>query len=495
MLKADLIEYDALGQAELIKNGDIKSSELVELTIERIEKINPKINSVIYKMYDEARKLAEKWDKEISTNKKIDAPFSGVPFLLKDICAEYKGTPYYAGAKLLEGYISEWDSELVKRQKAAGLIIVGKTNTPEFGIPPTTEPVLFGPTRNPWNLNIIAGGSSGGSAAAVAAGIVPMAHGNDGGGSIRIPASCCGVFGLKPTRARNPLGPRYGDIGSGMVVEHALTRTVRDSAALLDATSGPDLGDPYYAPHKKRPYLEEIRQEVGRLKIGFLTSIPKGWSFTTKIHPDCENAVRDAAHLCEKLEHNVVEVNPKELSHKNLFQTFSVLFTSVSGSTLTYIEKELGSKITEDQVEPLTWLIYKISTTQTASDYLLALEECQLFSRKLAQWYHNGGYDLFLTPTLTIPPVKIGTFTSENMGKIVQIMNQMAAFTSVFNSTGQPAMSVPLYWSTENIPIGIQFAAPFGDEATLFRLAAQLEQERPWTNRKPPIFCGESSIL
>ncbi len=489
-MKVELIEYDAIGLGEMVREREIKPSELVEITIERIERVNPQINAVIHKMYDEARKTAETWDKEISAGKKVDALFSGVPFLLKDICAEYKGAPYYAGAKILEGNISELDSELVKRQKAAGLIVVGKTNTPEFGILPTTEPVLFGPTRNPWDLNIIAGGSSGGSAAAVAAGIIPMAHGNDGGGSIRIPASCCGIFGLKPTRARNPLGPRYGDIGGGVVAEHALTRTVRDSAALLDATSGPDLGDPYYAPHKKRPYLEEIRQEVGRLKIGYLTSVPKGWSFETKIHPDCEKAVKKGAQLCESLGHNVVEINPEELSHANLFRTFGIVFTSVSVSALTAIEKELGSKITEDQVEPLTWLIYKMAATRTASDYLLALGECQLFSRKIAQWFHKDGYDLFLTPTLTIPPVKIGSFTAEKVGKSLQIMGQMAAFTSVFNSTGQPAMSIPLYWNADNLPIGLQFAGRFGDEATLFRLAAQLEQERPWIDRKPPIYCS-----
>ena len=489
-MKVELIEYDAIGLGEMVREHEIKPSELVEITIERIEQVNPQINAVIHKMYDEARKTAEIWDKEITAGKKMDAIFSGVPFLLKDICAEYKGAPYYSGAKILKGYISKLDSELVKRQKAAGLIVVGKTNTPEFGILPTTEPVLFGPTRNPWDLNIIAGGSSGGSAAAVAAGIIPMAHGNDGGGSIRVPASCCGIFGLKPTRARNPLGPRYGDLGSGVVAEHALTRTVRDSAALLDATSGPDIGDPYYAPHKKRPYLEEIRQEVGRLKIGYLTSIPKGWSFETKIHPDCEKAVKDSAQLCESLGHNVVEVNPEELSYANLFQTFGILFSSISVSGLTALEKELGSKITEDQVEPLTWLLYKMGATRTASDYLLALGECQLFSRKIAQWFHKDGYDLLLTPTLTIPPVKIGSFTAEKVGKTIQLMGQMAAFTSVFNTTGQPAMSIPLYWNTDNLPIGLQFAGRFGDEATLFRLAVQLEQERPWIDRKPPIYCN-----
>ncbi len=489
-MKAELIEYDAIGLGEMVREREIKPSELVEMTIEQIERVNPKLNTVIYKMYDEARKNAEKWDKEISTSKKIDALFSGIPFLLKDICAEYEGTPYCSGAKLLKNNVSKWDTELVKRHKAVGLIVVGKTNTPEFGILPTTEPVLFGPTRNPWDLNITAGGSSGGSAAAVAAGIVPMAHGNDGGGSIRIPASCCGVFGLKPTRARNPLGPRYGDIGSGIVSEHALTRTVRDSAALLDATSGPDIGDPYFAPPKKRPYLEEIRHEMGRLKIGYLTSVPKGWSSNTKVHPDCEKAVKDVAQLCESLGHNVVDVNPEELSYANLFTAFSVMYISITGSSLAYIEKELGTKITEDQMEPLTWLFYKNAVRRTASDYILALEECQLFSRKIAQWFHKDGYDLLLTPTMSIPPVKIGSFTAEKISKSFQLMSQMSAFTSIFNITGQPAMSVPLYWNADNLPIGLQFAARFGDEATLFRLAAQLEQERPWIDRKPSIHCS-----
>jgi amidase len=224
----------------------------------------------------------------------MDARFSGVPFLLKDLVAEFKGAPFHEGSRAVKGYVSKIDSELVRRQKAGGLIIVGKTNTPEFGALPTTEPILYGPTHNPWDPSLTPGGSSGGSAAAVAAGIVPMAHGNDGGGSIRIPASCCGLFGLKPTRGRNPLGPLFGDIGSGIVHEHAVTRTVRDSAALLDVTSGPDLGDPYYAPPKERPFLEEVGRNPGRLKIGFLTRIPDGWSDRTQLHPDCESAVKDA---------------------------------------------------------------------------------------------------------------------------------------------------------------------------------------------------------
>ena len=494
-MKVELIEYDALGLAEMIRDGEIKASELVEMTIERIERINPKLNAVIHKMYDEAREIAKNWDKEINSSKRADVVFGGVPFLLKDLLAEYKGAPFSEGSAAVHGYIPKLDTELVRRQKAAGLITVGKTNTPEFGCLPTTEPTLFGPTLNPWNQNIIPGGSSGGSAVAVAAGIVPLAHGNDGGGSIRIPASCCGVFGLKPTRARNPLGPFFGDFASGIAVEHALSRTVRDSAALLDATSGPDIGDPYYAPPKKRPYLEEVGQDAGCLNIGFLSSIPTGWSFETKIHPDCEKAVKDATQLCESLGHNVEEVNAEELSYNNLFLHFGVIFSSSTGQVFAYWERELGKKITQDQVEPVTWLFYQNAATRTGADYLVAVEECQRFSRKVALWFYKGNYDILLTPTLTTLPIKLGSLAPTNLakaGKTIQLMNKLVAFTFVYNATGQPAMSVPLYWNADEIPIGIQFAARFGDEATLFRLAAQMEQERPWADRKPSIHCSKS---
>jgi amidase len=490
-LKDELIEYDALNLAEMIRNGEIKSSELVELIIERIERINPKINAIIHKMYDEAREKAQKWDNEISSGKKSIPIFSGVPFLLKDLMAEYANAPLSEGSKAIHGYIAPLDTELVKRHKAAGLITVGKTNTPEFGCVPTTEPKLFGPTLNPWDQNIIPGGSSGGSAVAVATGIVPLAHGNDYGGSLRIPASCCGVFGLKPTRARNPLGPYFGDFASGIVAEHGLSRTVRDSAALLDATSGPDVGDPYYAPPKKRPFLEELEVDVGRLKIGFLTSIPTGWSFETKMHPECEKAVRDAAQLCEELGHKVEEINSEELNYKNLFMHFGVIFSSSTCQAIAYWESVLNKKITQDELEPITWLFYQNAATRSGADYLIAVEHCQRFSRKLAQWFHKGDFDLLLNTTLTTPPIKVGFFKATNLakaGRDIQLMSKLVAFTFVYNISGQPAMSVPLYWTADNIPIGIQFAAPFGDEATLFRLAAQLEQERPWIDRKPPIY-------
>ncbi len=490
-MKDELIGYDAIGLSELIRKGEIKPVELLEIAIQRIEKVNPKLNSVIHKMYDEAHQMAEKCYSLRTDNQSPESPFCGIPFLLKDLIAECKGAPFNEGSRAVKGYVSKIDSELVKRKKAGGLIIVGKTNTPEFGLLPTTEPALYGATVNPWNPNLTPGGSSGGSAAAVAAGIVPMAHGNDAGGSIRIPASCCGLFGLKPTRGRNPLGPLFGDIGSGIVQEHAITQTVRDSAALLDLTSGPDLGAPYYAPPKQRPFLEEVGRDPGRLKIGFLTSIPEGWSLETQLHPDCERAVRDAASLCEHLGHFLQEIVPQDLSYPNLFKRFGVLLSCLAGRFIAYWEAELGKRLTEDHLEPQTWITYQAGLKRTGADYLGALEDIQRFARKLSNWYVQGGYDLILSPTIGIPPVKLGSFrpVSEDPMNWARMANLFCAFTYVYNLTGQPAMSVPLFWNQDNVPIGIQFAGRFGDEARLFRLAGQLEQARPWADRRPPIHC------
>lgn len=472
---------DAIEQAELVRKKEVKPIELVESVIERIDRLNPQLNAVITPMYEIAREAA---------NGKIpDGPFTGVPFLLKDLLAEYKGAPFEEGSRAVQGYVSKIDSELVKRQKAAGLIIVGKTNTCEFGLLPTTEPKLKGPTLNPWNPDLTPGGSSGGSAVAVAAGIVPMAHGNDGGGSIRCPASCCGIFGLKPTRGRNPLGPTFGDGGGGLVQEHAVTRTVRDSAALLDATSGPDLGDPYYAPPKERPFLEEVKLEPRRLKIGFLTAIPEGWSLETQIHSDCLSAVKDAASLCESIGHVVEDITPDDLSHPKINIFFGHIFSCIAGRFIAYWEEELGKKINNDQVEPMTWASYQAGLKRTGADYLGRVEEIQRFSRKIARWFHQGEYDLLLSPTLSIPPVKLGSFDPKPDDPMFgfKTTSSFVAFTYIQNITGQPAMSVPLYWNEDNVPIGVQFAGRFGDEATLFRLAAQLEKARPWADKRPPV--------
>ena len=491
-MEDELVEYDAIGLSELIRKGEITPAELLETTIHRIEKVNPKLNAVIYRMYDQARATAENWSSDAKAAKSSDSVFCGIPFLLKDLVAECKGTPFNEGSRAVQGYISKLDSEIVKRHKASGLIIVGKTNTPEFGILTTTEPTIYGPTLNPWDPSLTPGGSSGGSAAAVAAGILPMAHGNDGGGSIRIPASCCGLFGLKPTRGRNPLGPLFGDIGGGIVHEHAVTRTVRDSAALLDVTSGPDLGDPYHAPPIERPFLEEITKGVGRLKIGLLTCVPEGWNEETALHPDCEAAVKDAAQLCEDLGHSVEEISTVQLSHPDLPQTFVLIFTCFVGHVVAYWERELGKKIKPDEVEPVTWDLYQESLKITGAAYLVAMEELQRFSRKIANWYHKGNYDMLLSPTMRIPPTKIGFFQSspDDPMKWIRIALSFVAFTRTQNITGQPAISVPLYWNNDNIPIGVQFAGRVGDEATLFRLAAQLEQARPWADKKPPIHCS-----
>jgi amidase len=487
----ELIGFDAIGLSELIRKGDITPTELLDIIIDRVEKINPKLNAVIYKMYDQARAAAIDMISGTKVPKISDSIFFGVPFLLKNLFAECKDTPFTDGSRSVQGYTSKLDSEIVKRHKAGGLIIVGKSNSSEFGILTTAEPTFYGPTYNPWDLSLTPGGSSGGSAAAVASGIMPMAHGSDGGGSIRIPASCCGVFGLKPTRGRNPLGPLFGDVGGGILHEHGLTRTVRDSAALLDVTSGPELGDPYYAPPKNGPYLTEVGRDPGKLKIGFLSRVPEGWNEETALHPDCEAAVKDAALLCEDLGHTVEEISNGQLAFPDLPQNFIIIFISFVGHAFAYWERELGKKIKQDEVESVTWELYQESLKTTGASYLVAMENLQRFSRKLAVWYHKGNYDLLLSPTMRIPPTKIGAFdpTLEDPMKSIRIALSFVAFTRTQNITGQPAMSVPLYWNEDEIPIGVQFAGCFGDEASLFRLAGQLEQARPWADKKPPTHC------
>ena len=488
----DLTKYDAIALGELIRKGEINPVELLDSTIQRIEKVNPTLNAVIHKMYDQAHESAEYWSTRLNRDQAMDAIFCGVPFLLKDLLAECKGAPFSEGSRFVNGYTSKLDTELVKRQKAGGLIIVGKTNASEFGGLPLTDCAIFGSTLNPWGLSLTPGGSSGGSAAAVAAGIVPMAHGNDGGGSVRIPASCCGLFGLKPTRGRNPQGPYFGDLASGLVSEHALTRTIRDSAALLDVTSGPGIGDPYYAPAKERPFLEEVKRDAGSLKIGFLTSAPEGWGNERQMHSDCLNAVKDAARLCEEMGHIVEEIAPEQLSDPHIQQHYNVIWSSLMGHFIAYWERELGRKFGEDDIESLNWEDYQAGLKITGADYLVTLEEVQSFSRKIASWYYDGGYDLLLTPTMRIPPSKFGTFnsTKEDPTKLLDVASSFNPFARIQNLTGQPAMSVPLFWNEDNVPIGVHFAGRFGDEATLFRLAAQLEQARPWADRKPPFHCS-----
>jgi amidase len=470
----DLAFLDATAQAELVRRKEAKPIELVDAAIERIERLNPTLNAIVTPMYDLARKAA--------TGPLPDWPLAGVPYLLKDLGAEYGGVRFTEGSVFLRDYVSECDSELVVRLKRAGLIVVGKTNTPEFGILPTAEPHLFGPSHNPWNTGHSTGGSSGGSAAAVAAGLVPAAHANDGGGSIRIPASCCGLFGLKPTRGRNPLGPHYGDMFNGLVCEHAVTRSVRDSAALLDATSGPDVGDPYWAPPPARPFLQEVGASPGRLRIAFTAQAATG----AEVHPDCVASVRDAAALCTELGHTVTEVAPT-LDGQLVTQAFITLWSAGCAWSVDDWARRAGRKPTPDLFEPLTWALREMGRQHSASAYLLALQDLQKISREVARFFVD--YDIWLTPTLGEPPVPLGTFDSPPENPLQGLMRAAAyvPFTPICNITGQPAMSVPLYWNAGGLPVGSHFIGRFGDEATLFRLAAQLEQARPWAGRRPPV--------
>jgi amidase len=470
----DVAAFDALGQAELVREDRVSPQELVEAAIERIERVNPKLNCVVTPLYEQARATA--------AGELPAGPFSGVPFLLKDLLASYAGVPMTEGSKLLSDYVPEHDSELVRRHKASGLVIVGKTNTPEFGILGTTEPEFLGPTHNPWDPGRSTGGSSGGSAAAVAAGLVPMAHANDGGGSIRIPASCCGVFGLKPTRGRNPLGPEHGDLISGLVAEHAVTRSVRDSAALLDATAGPDLGDPYWAPPSNESFLTQVGKDPGRLRIAFSAEPP----IPSDVHPDCVTAVVDAAALCETLGHHVEEARPP-LDPEPLWAAVDIVWSTGISTDIEGWSRTLGRAVTRDDVEPLTWAVHEHGRAWTAADYLLAISELQRASRAIARWHQT--YDLWLTPTVSTPPPVLGWFDSvpENPLRGYERDSAFCPFTPIQNFSGQPAMSVPLWWNEFELPIGVQFAARFGDESTLFRLAGQLEQARPWAERRPPI--------
>jgi len=468
--------FDATGLAELVRKGEVQPLELIEAAIERIERWNPRLNAVVTPLFEQARAAAKEPLPE--------GPFRGVPFLLKDLGAggALGGVRMTMGTAFMSRFVPDHDSELVKRLKRSGLIILGKTNTPELGILPTTEPRFLGACRNPWNLSRTTGGSSGGSAAAVAAGLAPMAHANDGGGSIRIPASCCGLFGLKPTRARTPLGPDYGDLFSGLIADHAVTRSVRDSASLLDATSGPDVGDPYWAPPPERPFLQEVGQSPGKLRVAFTTKAVGDIS----VHADCIKAVQDAARLCASLGHEVEEAS-LDLPWEMISQSFTVLWSAGCAFVIDGLSFVTGKTPNPGEFEPLTWALYSMGKKQEASAYLLSLSLLQRFSREVARFFLR--YDTLLTPTLSEPPLPLGSFDSppDNPLHGLRMAEKFVPFTPICNITGQPAMSIPLYWNAEGLPIGVHFVGRFGDEATLFRLAAQLEEACPWNKRFPSL--------
>ena len=487
--------YDAVGLAELVKKGEVSPADLCEEAIARIEKLNPRINAVVCKIYDSARATAK--------GPLPDGPFTGVPFLLKDLLDALAGVPMTSGSRGYRNYIPAQDSETVRRYKKAGLVILGKTNTPEFGLLGYTEPLLFGPCRNPWNTDHTPGGSSGGSAAAVASGMAPIASGGDGGGSLRIPASCCGLFGLKPSRGRNPTGPEYGEIWQGAVALHVLTRSVRDSAVMLDAMQGAEPGAPYVIAPPERPYREEIARDAGKLVIAMDTASPVG----REVHPECVQAVEKTAKLLESLGHRVVEARPN-INGKAVAIAYIIMNCGEIAADVKKMEAYLGRKATTNDLELPTRTLGMLGRAISAGEFVAAIREWDQAARAMGKFFQ--AHDLYLTPTLARPPVKIGElapkpaeraamsiFNALHAGKLLQAtglvekvaIDNFAAtpFTQVPNLSGLPAMSVPLHWSSDGLPVGVQFVAPFANEAVLFRLAAQLEKAAPWFDRRPAL--------
>lgn len=488
-------QYDALGLAELVQRREVTPAELLDLAIARADAVNPKINAVVHRFDDRARS-------QIAGG--LQGPFAGVPFLLKDLMASYAGEPLRSGSRFLADFVPPHDSELVRRYKAAGLVIFGKTNTPELGLAPFTEPKLFGPTLNPWNTNRTAGGSSGGAAAAVAAGIVPMANGGDGGGSIRIPASCNGLVGLKPSRGLIPCGPDHGDSWWGFASEHVLTRTVRDTAAALDATAGPDAGCPYYlSPDSSYLGALSAPSAKKRLRIAFSDHPLVGRS----MDPECREGLKRTVQLLQDLGHELVEAAPT-VSREEFLRAFVTMLAGETAAVLTLAARFLGRPLNRQEIEPETLALARLGQAINAEEVGIARLYFGQLTRSIGHWFAD--YDVLLTPTLARPPfptaalqgtlpekAQLAAFNSLPIAGLVKSSNLLHKFsekhfdwipnTPVFNVTGQPSISLPLHWSADGLPVGMMFTAPIGQDAMLLQLSAELEQAQPWFNRVPPI--------
>ena len=464
--------YDGLGLAELIRSKDVSASDLLETALQRADAVNPIINAVTQRFDDLARNSI---DKALT-----GGAFAGVPFLLKDLHLLLSGTVTTSGSNLYKEYAADRNSTLVDRYLDAGFVIFGKTNSPEFGLTVTTEPQLFGATRNPWNTDHSPGGSSGGAAAAVAAGIVPIAHASDGGGSVRLPASACGLFGLKPTRGRIPAGPDRGEGWNGCSINHVITRSVRDSAAVLDATGGSEPGEPYSAPAAPDSFLEALSDEPSALRIGLSTLSPIG----TDVHGDCVAAVQHAAKLCESLGHHVEEMT-LPLDGPQLAQAIGTVIGVDIASRFGQLGAERGRDVTEDEVEYVTWRTANNGRAVSGVELLRATQTMHQASRQMARLFED--YDVILEPTFGQPPVRLGTINTmeKDIGHYTRTLLEASPFTSRYNLTGLPSMSVPLYWNEADLPIGAMFTGPFGRDDQLLRLAAQLERAAPWKDKRP----------
>lgn len=491
---ADYQRHDGLGLAALVRDGEVSAGELLEVAIARAEAVNPQLNAIIVPMHEIARERAKQ---------ALSGPFAGVPFLTKDLFQEYAGAPVAYGCNAMRqaAYIAPEHAEITRRWLDAGVVVFGRTNTPEFGAKGITEPDAWGATRNPWNTAHTPGGSSGGSAAAVSAGIVPMAGANDGGGSIRIPAACCGLFGIKPGRGRTPWGPRYGEVMHGAAMNHIVSRSVRDSAAMLDATHGPEAGSLFHIEPPARPYLEEVTREPGRLRIGFSSQSPIG----TSVHPEAVRAVENAAKLFESLGHHVEPAAPA-VDGMQLAQDFLMMWFANCAATVDEIQAQTGCGNSGFELDTLAMTAF--GRVQRAPDYVKSYLRWNDYSRQLAQFHQR--YDLWLTPTLAHPPARVGEIATpkwqhaalkvmlalrlSRLALTAGIVEQMARenlkwvpYTQLANLTGVPAMSLPLHMTEEGLPLGVQLVASHGGEGLLFQLAGQVERAQPWAHRQPSL--------
>jgi amidase len=469
---------DGCGTAELVLSGQLKTEEVLEASIERIEALNPSLNAVILPMYDRARRTA---------STAVESPLAAAPMLVKDFICEVANASFHEGMQFLRDldYQAPADQELVVRCDRAGLLILGKSNTPELGAMPTTEPLAHGATRNPWDTTRSPGGSSGGSAAAVAAGMVPIGHANDGGGSNRIPAAWCGVVGLKPSRGRVPQGPLYGELMGGIVAELAVTRTVRDTAAFLDVVAGPEAGDPYAAPQPERPFSEEPQRHPGALRIGVWDGVPGG---RAELTPDVAAAVNETAHLLESLGHHVQPAHPAALDRGTASAVHGRIFAAGVAWAIRRWERMTGVECRLDQLEPQTRRVYELGCQTSAAEFLDLLETGQLIGRDIAKWY-EGGYDLLLLATSdrTAPPLGLmQARTDDEALDAFRLVMPTLALCCWCNLTGQPAISLPLAIGSDGLPIGMQLVAAYGREDQLLQVASQLEEALPWDSNHPP---------
>ena len=469
---ADYEQYDALGLAELVRRGKVTPRDLLDASIERVEARNPAVNAVVIKLYDYGAKAI--------ADGLPDGPLRGVPFLMKDLTSPVAGMPMTRGSRFFaDTPASAADSEHVKRLKRTGLVLFGRTNTCELGLSLTCEPQLYGPTRNPWDVTRISGGSSGGAAAAVAARMLPLAHASDGFGSIRAPAACCGLVGLKPTRGRNTFAPFLGEGLGGCSTEHAVSLTVRDSAALLDSTCGAGPGDPYVAPAPWRPYLEEAGTRPEPLRIAWTTVAPNG----AAVDAECVRALAETVELCAGLGHRVEERDP-DIDRAAVVPTF---LTLASANTVVNLASHptAGRPAREGEVERITWLTGRMGERITAADYVRATQAAHRLGRQMAAFHDH--WDVLLTPGLATLPVKLGwlDMMMDDVDEYWRRVFAFSPFTVWFNLTGQPALMLPLGQSAGGLPVAVQLVGRYGDEATLIRLAAQLETARPWFARKP----------